>query len=89
MASRALSHPNITIVWNMAVQEFRSVDGESLSHLLLLPVGEGGAPTGAVGSQVELEVDGAFVAIGHIPNTQLFVDVKKNTEGCVFCLPPD
>ena len=85
MASRALAHPNITIMWNMAVKEFASVDGESLSHLLLQPVDESGAaPTGAGDGQVELEVDGAFVAIGHIPNTQLFTDVKKNTEGWVY-----
>merc|ERR1712129_144104 len=92
MASRALNHPNIEILWSTVVTEFKSEDGKKLSHLALQPLKEAaefeGESVEFVGDEFtppkDLKVDDAFVAIGHIPNTQLFKDVKKNEEGYIY-----
>ena len=88
MASRALNHPNIEILWSVVVTEFKSEDGKKLSHLTLQAVDEDGQPVEEPNPKKwEIEVDGAFVAVGHIPNTQLFQDVKKNEEGYIYTIP--
>lgn len=59
MADRALAHPKIDFVWNATVE---SVNGEdSVSSLTLKSTVDG--------SLSELNVDGVFVAIGHLPRT--------------------
>jgi thioredoxin reductase (NADPH) len=88
MADRALSNPKIQFEWNAEVHEIKD---ESLNKV-----------TGVVlrntidGSTKELNCDGVFVAIGHTPNTLLFIDqlpmddngylltdgVKTPVEGC-------
>ena len=88
MADRALSNPKIQFEWNAEVHEIKD---ESLNKV-----------TGVVlrntidGSIKELNCDGVFVAIGHTPNTLLFIDqlpmdesgylltngVKTPVEGC-------
>merc|ERR1719231_2028454 len=65
-----MSNPKITIAWNTTVKEFKGGDCSSeatcmLSHLVLQDVTDEANTT-------ELPVDAAFVAIGHIPNTDLF-----------------
>lgn len=40
--------------------------------------------------QYQFQVDGVFVAIGHIPNTQLFDDdeaLRRDSEGYVYTIP--
>jgi len=63
MAERVLATPNITVAWNSTVDEFLG-DGKKLSALRLKD-----ATTGALR---EIAVAGAFVAVGHEPNTKLF-----------------
>jgi thioredoxin reductase (NADPH) len=64
MAERVLAHPKIEVVWNAAVDE---IVGESVvTSIKLSDV--------VTGEQSELPVDGVFVAIGHTPNTSVFVD---------------
>jgi thioredoxin reductase (NADPH) len=64
MAERVLAHPKIEVVWNAAVDE---IVGESVvTSIKLSDV--------VTGEQSELPVDGVFVAIGHTPNTTVFVD---------------
>ena len=67
LQDRLFAHPSIKILWNKGVDEF---------------VG-GGDPVGLVGLSLTdtvtgekstLDVDGAFVAIGHKPATEIFVD---------------
>ena len=58
MATRALSHPNIDVLWDTTVKRFVSEDGEQLSALLL----ETTAGQGATEERL-LPVDGAFVAV--------------------------
>jgi thioredoxin reductase (NADPH) len=67
LQDRLFAHPSITVLWNTAVDNF---------------IG-GGDPEGLVGLDLRntvtgeisrLDVDGAFVAIGHKPSTEIFVD---------------
>ncbi len=74
LQDRLFAHPNIKVLWNKGVQTF---------------VG-GGDPEGLVGLDLKdtvtgevsrLDVDGAFVAIGHSPATELFVGKLPMDEG--------
>ena len=67
LQDRLFAHPSITVLWNKAVDNFAG----------------GGDPVGLVGLDLRdtvtgavsrLDVDGAFVAIGHKPATEIFVD---------------
>lgn len=64
MQERALNNPKVELVWNSKVQEVLG-DGQA---------GVTGVRVGNVVTNEEtvLEADGLFIAIGHIPNTQLF-----------------
>ena len=65
LQDRLFAHPNITVVWNKAVDRFL---GDPLAGGLT-----GLALTDTVtGEQSELHTEGAFVAIGHAPATELF-----------------
>lgn len=76
LQERLLAHPHIKILWNKAVERF---------------VG-GGDPAGLVGVDLidtvtgeksHVATDGAFVAIGHHPSTELFKDRLLLDEGYV------
>lgn len=76
LQERLLAHPHIKILWNKAVERF---------------VG-GGNPAGLVGVDLidtvtgeksHVATDGAFVAIGHHPSTELFKDRLLLDEGYV------
>jgi thioredoxin reductase (NADPH) len=49
MASRALNHPKITILWNTVVTDFNAADGKKLSSLTLQPVDDEGEPVAFMG----------------------------------------
>ena len=62
---RLFATKNITVLWDTVVDEFAGTENPpSLTHLKLTNVKTNVAS--------ELAVDGAFVAIGHDPNTKLF-----------------
>jgi thioredoxin reductase (NADPH) len=74
LQDRLFAHPSIKVLWNKGVERF---------------VG-GGDPEGLVGLSLkdtmtgeisELAIDGAFVAIGHKPATELFVGKLPMDEG--------
>jgi thioredoxin reductase (NADPH) len=71
MQDRVLAHPKISVAWNKVIEQI---------------VGDG-AVTGVrlkdavTGETAELPTDGVFVAIGHTPNTSLFVDQLELTDG--------
>jgi thioredoxin reductase (NADPH) len=65
LQERLFAHPKIKILWNKAVDSFEAGENGLLNHLALTDTVTGEAST--------LEVDGAFVAIGHAPATSLFV----------------
>lgn len=59
---RASDNPKIHFIWNSVVEEI--VGDRSVSSLRLRNV--------RTGETEEMDVDGVFVSIGHLPNTQLF-----------------
>src|SRR3989454_4834219 len=64
MAERALSHPKIKPVWDSVVTEILDVQQDKVTGVRVKNVNTG-APS-------ELTCAGVFVAIGHVPNTQIF-----------------
>ncbi|MBD2842114.1 thioredoxin-disulfide reductase [Erythrobacter rubeus] len=64
LQDRLLKHPKISALWNKTVTSFEAGEDGALHHLVLEDTVTGETST--------LEVDGAFVAIGHAPATELF-----------------
>ena len=70
MAQRALDHEKIEVLWNTIVTEIHGEDtvtGVTLEDTV-------------TGESRRFETDGVFVAIGHKPTTDLFVDQLDMTE---------
>jgi thioredoxin reductase (NADPH) len=66
MQDKALAHPKITFLWDSEVTEVQSAGSGEVSGLLVRNV--------KTGEVAPLAVDGLFIAIGHTPNTSLFVN---------------
>ncbi|MEE4537346.1 MAG: thioredoxin-disulfide reductase [Erythrobacter sp.] len=64
LQDRLFKSPKISTLWNKTVERFEAGEDGSLDHLVLIDTQSGETST--------LEVDGAFVAIGHAPATELF-----------------
>jgi thioredoxin reductase (NADPH) len=64
MQDRAKKHPKISFLWNTVVEEVHDVQEGTVTGLTLKNL-----KTGAV---TRHPTQGLFVAIGHVPNTQLF-----------------
>jgi thioredoxin reductase (NADPH) len=64
MQDRVLSLPNVTPVWNAAVEKILLTPEGKLRGALLKQIGSG--------ESIEKKCDGVFVAIGHIPGTEVF-----------------
>ncbi len=71
MRDRVLSHPKIAVAWNSVIDEILG-DGAVTGVRL-----KDRTTTGTK----ELATDGVFVAIGHTPNTSLFVGQLELTDG--------
>jgi thioredoxin reductase (NADPH) len=67
LQERLFSQPNVTILWNQVPERF--VADQSCSTPVLKAVA---LKDTKIGATVQLNVSGAFVAIGHDPTTQLF-----------------
>ncbi len=75
MADRATTHPKIKMVWNSAVDEVVGIDGK---------VGGVKLRDTVTGATRELPCAGVFVAVGHVPNTQIFQgQIDLNEHGYV------
>jgi thioredoxin reductase (NADPH) len=88
MADRAMANPKIQFEWNSEVSEIKDVSLNKVTGVILKNTVDG--------SLKEISCDGVFVAIGHTPNTMLFIDqlpmdengylitngVKTPVEGC-------
>jgi thioredoxin reductase (NADPH) len=73
MAERTLSHAKIKPIWDSIVTKVLGVKQDKVTGVQLQNVKSGG--------ESELDCAGVFVAIGHIPNTQLFrgaIDMDAN-----------
>jgi thioredoxin reductase (NADPH) len=64
MADRALGNPKIQPVWNSVVE---SVEGVKEGKVTGVKLKESGTGKSSV-----LECAGVFIAVGHVPNTQIF-----------------
>ncbi len=78
MSERVLNHPKIDVIWNSVVDE---VYGES--------VVEGVKLRDVVSDEItEFPTDGLFVAIGHDPNTKIFVGhLDLDKDGYIITKP--
>ena len=65
---------NVTILWDHVVLEMLG-DDMGLTGLRLSNV--------KIGVEKEIDVHGAFIAIGHIPNTELFVNQLEMNDGYI------
>ncbi len=78
MSDRVLSHPKIEVIWNSVVHE---VYGESLVEGVRLRDVESDEIT-------DFPTDGVFVAIGHDPNTKVFVGhLDLDDDGYILTKP--
>ena len=82
MATRVLKHPKILILWDTVISRFLAGDDGNLNAVELVT-----DPQGGTASETSLSVDGAFVAIGMNPNTELFTEVRKDEDGYIYTLP--
>jgi len=65
LQERLFAKPNISVIWDSAIEEFLGTDNPpSLTGIKLRST--------KTNEFSELKVDGAFIAIGHTPNTELF-----------------
>jgi thioredoxin reductase (NADPH) len=72
MAARVLTHPKIKPIWNSVVTDILDVKQNKVTGVRLKEV--------QTGKESELACGGVFVAIGHVPNTQLFRGVLQMDE---------
>lgn len=78
---RLFDHPKVSVIWDSVVEEFIGTDNPpSLTAVKLKNV-----KTGAV---KEHKTNGAFVAIGHTPNTELFKgSLNIDSDGYIVTTP--
>ncbi|MEO8429138.1 MAG: thioredoxin-disulfide reductase [Verrucomicrobiota bacterium] len=73
MADRALAHPKIKPVWDSVVTRILGVAEDKVTGVELKNL--------KTNKQTEIGAAGVFVAIGHVPNTQIFkgqIDMDQN-----------
>jgi len=76
MAERTLSHPKIKLVWDSVVTDVLDVKLDKVTGVKLKHV--------KTGAESSLEAAGVFVAIGHVPNTQIFKgQIHTNENGYI------
>jgi thioredoxin reductase (NADPH) len=74
LQDRLFAHPHIKVLWNKSVERFvGSGEPEVLTSLALKDT--------ITGESSSIDVDGAFVAIGHKPATELFVGKLDMDDG--------
>jgi thioredoxin reductase (NADPH) len=77
MQKRVLDNPKIEVVWDSVVEEVLGGDMGVVEKLRLKNV--------KTNKESELPVQGLFVAIGHIPNTELFKDfINLDDQGYIL-----
>ncbi len=64
MQERAFANPKITFVWDSVVDEILDVSQKKVTGVVVKNVN--------TGEKKEISCDGLFIAIGHIPNTEIF-----------------
>ena len=78
MADRVLSNPKIQPVWDSVVTDIHDPSKDTVTGVQLKNL-----KTGAIS---ELPCAGVFVAIGHVPSTELFKgQIDRDAEGFILC----
>lgn len=75
MQHRVMNTPNIELLWNHEVKEIVGVEqgfNKALNGAILI--------NNKTGEEKKIDIEGFFVAIGHTPNTKLFVDKLEMDE---------
>ena len=84
MQKRVLSTPNIEVLWNNEVKEIVGVvEGftKAMNGVIVF--------NNKTGEERKLDVDGYFVALGHTPNTNLFIGKLEIDETGYLITKPD
>ncbi|TNE38864.1 MAG: thioredoxin-disulfide reductase [Alphaproteobacteria bacterium] len=82
LQERLLNHDKIEVVWDTTIEEIVGDDN---------PPGVTGARVKNVktGEETMIEADGVFIAIGHAPSTELFIDQLETKQGGYLVTKPD
>ena len=72
MADRALAHPKIKVAWNSVIDEILGTKEKGVHGVKMKDT--------QTGNYREESCDGVFMAIGHKPNTELFVDILDSDQ---------
>ncbi len=80
LQERLLNHPKISVLWNKVVESFEPGPTGALGHLRLRDT--------LTGEDSSFACDGAFVAIGHAPATELFKGKLPMDEGGYLLTEP-
>jgi thioredoxin reductase (NADPH) len=81
LQERLMANPKIKIIWNHAVDEILGTDEPLNVTGVRLKDTQNGA-------KQELKLDGVFIAIGHVPNTSLFVGaLETDDENYIITAP--
>ena len=80
LQDRVFNSDKISCLWNKTVESFEAGENGALHHLRLKDTGTGESST--------LQVDGAFVAIGHAPATELFKGKLPMDDGGYLLVEP-
>jgi thioredoxin reductase (NADPH) len=81
LQQRLFNHPKVTVVWDSAVDSVEGTSApKSVTNVKLKNV--------ATGALTDLPADGLFVAIGHVPATELFKgQVDMDADGYIKTAP--
>lgn len=78
MADRVINHPKVEMVWDSVVQDILDVQQDKVTAVFLRNV-----KTNAIR---EVPCAGVFVAIGHVPSTQVFTgQIEMDPDGYILC----
>jgi len=80
LQDRLFAHPNISILWNKQVDRFVGTLESGLTGVALMDT--------VTGESLEVAADGAFVAIGHAPATELFKGQLELDDGGYILVQP-
>ena len=72
MADRALAHPKIKVAWNSVIDEILGTKEKGVHGVKMMDT--------QTGDIREESCDGVFMAIGHNPNTALFIDILDSDQ---------
>lgn len=76
MADRTLAHEKIEMCWDSIVTQIEGADGNAVTGVSV--------KNKKTGEEKTIPCQGAFIAIGHIPNTQPFSDSLKTDDNGYF-----